>query len=226
VTLEIFPDRAAQADACAAAIAAALPAEGRASLIVTGGSSPGETYDALAAMDLNWGRVTVALSDDRWVSPEMPESNARLVQGRLLVGKAAAARFEPLTRGGASPQEDALAAEPLVAGLAPFAAVLLGMGEDGHIASLFPTDPNRAAFLDPDFEHLVVGVPVAGLAPFVPRISLTVAALLLSHQILILISGAAKRALVERVSSDPAYDPPVAALLRQDHVPVRVLWTA
>ena len=226
MTLEIFPDRAAQARACADAIAAALPEQGRASLIVTGGSSVGETYDALAAMDLGWQRITVALSDDRWVPPDTPESNARLVLGRLLVGKAAAAAFEPLAHGGASPAEDALAAEPLVARLAPFAAVLLGMGEDGHIASLFPTDPHRADFLDPDYEHLVVGVPVAGLAPFVPRISLTVAALLLSHEILILISGAAKRALVERVLSDPAYDPPVAALLRQDHVPVRVLWTA
>lgn len=220
--VEIFPDRAAQAAACAAAIAGALPKDGPASLVVTGGSSPGPTYDRLSALDLDWGRITVALSDDRWVAPTSADSNARLVRERLLVGRAAAARFVPMTGRGGSPDEDARLAEPVISALAPFAAVLLGMGEDGHIASLFPGDPNLATALAGG--RLVIGVAVAGLAPYVPRVSLTLAALLSGGGVLLLIAGEAKRALVERVGAEPAYDPPVAALLRQRRVPVRVLW--
>ena len=144
---------------------------------------------------------------------------------RLLVGHAAAARFLPLKGGKDSPDADALVDDAALRANLPAAATLLGMGEDGHIASLFPGDPDLAARLDPEGERLCVGVPVAGLAPFVARVSLTLRALLATQAVLVLISGAAKRALVDRVAADPAYAPPVAALLRQVRVPVRVLWT-
>lgn len=221
---EIFPDRDALADACAEAITGALPASGPASLVVTGGSTPGAAYDRLARSELDWSRVAVTLSDDRWVDAADPDSNERLVRQRLLTGHAAAACLIPLKGDGGAPDADAIAAEPRIAALAPFAAVLLGMGDDGHIASLFPTDPDLTARLDPDGPRWVVGVAQAGLAPYVPRISLTAHALLQSRLVIVLVTGEAKRGLLERVAADPAYHPPVAAILRQDRVPVRILW--
>jgi 6-phosphogluconolactonase len=102
---------------------------------------------------------------------------------------------------------------------------LIGMGEDGHIASLFPGDPDLPATLDPDGPRWVVGVAEAGLAPYVPRISLTLRTLIDSRLILLLVKGAAKRALIERVLAEPSFASPVASLLRQTRAPVRVIWS-
>ena len=223
--IEAFTSADLAAAAAAGAIVAKLTAPGPRHLLVTGGSSPGPVYDQLAEADLDWSRVTVTLSDERFVEPTSALSNEKLVRERLLVGKAAAARFVPLRRGGSGPRVDAADAETEIRALLPFHAALLGMGEDGHIASLFPDAPGLAAALDPNGQQLVVGVAQAGLEPYVPRISLTAAALFDTELALLLIKGEPKRALVERVASDPDYAPPVAALLRQTHAPVRVLWS-
>lgn len=219
-----FRDREHLASAAADALASALAGQEPRSLAVTGGSSPGAVYDRLAQRDLHWRATAVTLSDDRWVDPASPFSNERLVRERLLVGPAARARFLPLKGSGPSPEADALAVEPALEALLPWSAVLLGMGEDGHIASLFPDAPDLDAHLDPDGGRLCVGVPMSGLEPFVPRISLTVRALLATRLVVLLITGAAKRAILERVAAEPAYMPPVAAVLRQARAPVRVMW--
>ena len=221
--MDIFPDRQALANAAAKLLAAALAGPGAGTLVVTGGGTPGPVYDRLSAMDLGWDRITVTLTDDRRVDGRSPFSNARLVRQRLLVGPAAAARFVGLTGGGGAPDDDATAAEAVVRALLPSAATLLGMGEDGHVASLFPGDPDLAARLDPDGDRLCVGVPVAGLEPFIPRVSLTVRALLYTRLVVLLITGAAKRAIIERIDADPAWAPPVAAVLRQTRAQVRIL---
>jgi len=222
--MRIFTDRDDMAAAAAGAIAEALARPGPKTLIVTGGTSPGAVYDRLSEMDLDWASTTVTLTDDRWVAPDSPDSNERLVRDRLLTGRAAAARFLPLKGSQDTLEADALAVEPALAALPTADAVLLGMGEDGHIASLFPADPHLAARLDPASARLCVGVAMSGLAPFTPRISLTVAALLRTRLLVLLITGPAKRAIVERLASDPGYAPPVAAILRQTRAPVSVLW--
>lgn len=224
--MEIFPDRESLAEAAAEALSDALSGPGPNSLVVTGGTSPGPVYDRLSALDLDWANVTATLSDDRWVDPASADSNERLVRERLLTGRAVAARFLPLKGHGASPEEDALAVEANLRVLTPWSAVLLGMGEDGHIASLFPNDPDLAARLDPGGERLCVGVGMSGLPPYVARITLTARALLTARLVVLLITGGAKRALVERVLADPACSPPVATILRQNRVPVRCLWAA
>ena len=230
IEIETFADRAAltaaTADVIADALTApgALAAPGARSFVATGGSTPGPVYDALAKRDLDWAGVTVTLTDERWVDPTSPLSNEGLIRGRLLIGPAAAARFAPLKRAGATPNADALAAEPALAALAPFDVVLLGMGPDGHIASLFPGDPGVAAALDPAAKRLCVGVDHAGLEPFVPRISLTARALLNARLIVLLVTGEDKRALIGRVVDDPGFAPPVVAILRQSTTPVRVSW--
>lgn len=222
--MQRFPDRDTLAEAVTDVLAGALAGTGARSLVVTGGGTPGPVYDRLSARDLAWESVAVTLSDERLVDGDADQSNERLVRQRLLTGQAAGARFVPLRAGGATPEADAEAAEAALRTLLPWSAVLLGVGEDGHIASLFPGDPDLAARLDPGGERLCVGVPRAGLAPFVPRISLTLAALLRTPLVVLMITGQAKRALVERARADPAAAPPLAAILRQDRAPVRVLW--
>jgi 6-phosphogluconolactonase len=223
--LESLSSAEAAAQAAAAAIIAQLTPPGPKRLMVTGGRGPGAVYDRLAQTDLDWSRVTVTLSDDRFVSADAPESNERLIRDRLLQGRAAAATFVPLKGAGPSPADDAAAAEHAIATLVPFDATLLGMGDDGHIASLFPSTPDVAALLSPEADRCVVGVEVPGLAPYLPRISLTGRAIFASKLIVILTSGEGKKALIERVQTDLGFAPPVSALIRQSAVPVRLLWS-
>ena len=215
--LEVFADTAALAQAAASAIEAALrgalDARRHASLVATGGRSPGPVYDRLSRADLNWSKVAVTLSDERQVDAASPASNARLLRERLLVGRAANARFLPLTD----------YAEPALKQLLPFDAVVLGMGEDGHIASLIPGSPLIDEAMDPAGERLLAESPQGWGTPPVARITLTLAALLQSRAIFLLIAGEAKRQVI--ADARAGADLPVRALLDQDVVPVRIFWT-
>jgi 6-phosphogluconolactonase len=215
--LESFPDGPALTDAAAAAIAGGLQAglneRGHASLVATGGRSPGPVFDRLSRADLDWGRVSVTLSDERHVDAGSPLSNEGLVRERLLRDRAAAARFVALAAG----------AEPELQALLPFDAVMLGMGEDGHIASLIPGSPVLEVGMDPDGPALTAESPQGFGSPPVARITLTLAALLRSRAIFLLIAGEAKRQVIADAASGT--DLPVRAILRQDRVPVRVFWS-
>src|SRR3954468_21674149 len=136
--LEVFPSSASMAAAAAEAVAAQLAGglaqRNRASLVATGGRSPGPVYDRLKDADLDWSHVAVTLSDERQVDVDSPNANIRQLRERLFVGEAARAQCLPLTD----------YAEPALQKLMPFDAVLLGMGEDGHVASLIPGSPVMA----------------------------------------------------------------------------------
>jgi 6-phosphogluconolactonase len=216
--IETYPFTRALAEAAAFAIEQqlrqGLKTRGRASLVATGGRSPGPVYDALHKARIDWSRVVVTLSDERCVEPTAPESNQRLLRERLLTGEPHKAHFIPLWP---LPDEAALTA------LAPFDAVMLGMGEDGHIASLLPRAPNLAEGMDPTSGRLTFTVPEGVGNPPVARTSLTLPALLQARAIFILIAGDAKREIIAQ--ADAGADYPVRALLAQDQVPVRVLWS-
>lgn len=204
---------AAAAAATEAQLMTGLAERGHASLVATGGRSPGPVYDRLSKADLDWAHVAVTLSDERHVDADSPNANARLLRERLFVGAAAKAQFLPLTD----------YAEPALRKLTPFDAVMLGMGEDGHIASLIPGSPVLAHAMDPAGEALTAESPRGFGSPPVARITLTFAALLQSRAIFLLIAGEAKREVIERAQADDGL--PVGAILRQDRVPVRVFWT-
>jgi len=205
----------AAAHGVAARLAEGLAARDRASLVATGGRSPGPVYDLLRdAPGIDWARVAVTLSDERCVAAEAPEANVRLVRERLLAGPAASARLVPLW-----PRPDA--AE--IAALLPFDAVLLGMGEDGHVASLLPGDPGLARNLDPRGTALTAEVPAGLGSPPLARVTLTLKALLAARAIFLLIAGGTKREVIGRALAGE--DLPVRALLAQADVPVRVLWS-
>ncbi|MDB5494726.1 MAG: pgl [Phenylobacterium sp.] len=216
--IETFSNSRAMADAASHAVAArladGLKTRARASLVATGGRAPGPVYDRLATAPIDWARVLVTLSDERCVAADDPDSNARLVRERLLIGAAAKAHLIPLW-----PKPEAA----VLAALQPFDAVMLGMGDDGHIASLLPGDPGLARHLDPAGEPLVADVPPGLGAPPLARITLTLKALLAARAIFLLIAGATKREVIDRALAGE--DLPVRALLAQDAVPVRVLWS-
>jgi 6-phosphogluconolactonase len=217
--LEIFPNVRAAAEAAAFAIARHLregiATRARACLVATGGRSPGPVYDRLRqAQGIDWARVVVTLSDERCVPSDDAASNARLVRERLLVGEGAKAHFLPLWP---DPEPAALRA------LAPFDAVMLGMGEDGHIASLIPGDPGLVAAMDPASERMTITAPAGLGAPPLARVSLSFAALLQARAIFLLIAGQAKREVIAQ--AEAGADLPVRALIAQTRVPLRVLWS-
>lgn len=136
---------AAVSDRLAVALRQGLRARQLGSLAVPGGTTPGPVFDRLSDIDLDWSHVTVTLTDERWVPATDPASNEHLVRQRLMKNKAGVARLIGLHSAAATPIAGIadisarLEALPL-----PFDAVLLGMGGDGHFASLFPGMPALA----------------------------------------------------------------------------------
>ncbi|WP_243294381.1 6-phosphogluconolactonase [Geothrix mesophila] len=199
-----------------------LAHEDRTVLVVSGGRSPVPLFQALSRLALPWERVTVTLADERWVPADHPDSNEALVRDHLLQSRAAAAGFVPLFTGDAGPEQGAPAVCAALAELPrPFSRVILGMGEDGHIASLFPGAAELDEGLTTEAAALAVHPPHA---PH-PRLSLSLRALLDARDLVLMISGPAKRRVLERALEDgPVEDLPVRAILRQTAVPVSVCW--
>src|SRR3984885_182132 len=209
----------------AATLGAAIGARGLASLVVSGGRSPVRMFEILRAEELDWSRVCVALADERWVDPTDPASNERLVRDVLLKERAAAARFLGLKNGAPTPDLGAVSAWETFARVPrPFDAVILGMGDDGHTASLFPGSRNLPRALNPAAAAGCVGMwsPV----PPQPRLSLNLTALLDSRRIVLLIAGESKwRTLDTARAAGPENEMPIRAVLRQSRTPVDVMWS-
>lgn len=221
----------ALADAVAArveqALARALAERATASLVVSGGSTPRLYFPRIAACALDWRRVAVTLADDRWVDAADDASNEKLVRDFLLQGPAAGARFVGLKTAAATPHAGAGAAAAGLAALAhPYDAVILGMGDDGHIASLFPTAPELGAGLDPASTTRCIGVTQPAYArPPVARISMTLAELLDARLVVLAIQGESKRAALEAaLAHGDAMRAPVAALAARAGDRLEILW--
>jgi 6-phosphogluconolactonase len=228
MTIESFADQAtlaaATADAIADALSDAIAVRGQAVFVATGGRTPGAVYDRLNAAPLDWGKIVVTLSDERWVDVDSRDSNERLIRERLL--GLAAARFGSLKGDAGTPEA---AAQDAAAKLAPLGApdvVLLGMGEDGHIASLFPMSPALSLGLDPKAPACIAVPRGEGRPPPQARISLTASWLAAARLTLLLITGEQKRETIERaMDGSDAHEFPVRAILQQAPR-VRILWSA
>ena len=205
-----------------AALQRRLGSSERAAVVASGGTTPAPVYRYLSGQRLAWERVSVLLSDERSVAVSHDDSNERMLRETLARSRAASVHIPTLapgeTRASCDAMRAALADAPL-----PFASVLLGMGTDGHFASLFADSKNLAEGLDESGECLCIETTTAA-SPH-RRISMTLAALLLSDEIVLLISGAEKRnVLDEALGGDASL--PVMHLLKQRRVPVCVYWAA
>jgi len=207
------------ANVLAGKLTAALMVEDSVTFVVPGGSTPGPVFDSLCDSDLDWSRVTVILSDERWVPEDDPRSNAALIRDRLLTGRAAAATFVPFYTGTDTP-EDALAElEARLAPLLPASVALLGMGADMHTASLFPRGDNLRLALDAEAPILV---PMRAEGLDCARVTLSARVLEEALSLHLVILGQAKRDALERAMSLPPEEAPVAAVLDE----IEVHWAA
>ncbi len=165
-----------------------------ATLAVSGGRTPAGFLAQLASRKLDWSRVCVTLVDERWVAEDHPDSNARLMKSLLLNGPAAQARFMPLFNAASSAHAGQPATEQAMDSLAwPLDVVVLGMGDDGHTASLFPQAPE----LEASFSSRAHTIAVTPLTAPHERISLTCQAIATAHCVILHITGEGKHALLE-----------------------------
>ncbi|MDA3920729.1 MAG: 6-phosphogluconolactonase [Salinisphaera sp.] len=204
----------------AARLQSAIAERGKASLVVCGGSSPVALFRALRQELLEWQRVTVIPSDERWVSIDHQDSNEAMIRRELLVDEAAQACFLPLYRDTQSPEA---AVDEVCASLSdislPLDVVLLGMGDDGHTASLFPHDPDIASKVGAEASCVAaeVGPP--------KRLSLSLRYLTKARSIDVLIFGDDKLAVFQAAQHPgPLAQYPVRGILRSADPIAQVHW--
>lgn len=212
VDIEILDD---PARACAAMLVGVAAGAGQ--MVLTGGSTPraayGELVDAVRSVGIDVSRCEMWFSDERCVTPDDDRSNYGLVRASLLepLGEFGELPTVHRMRGelGPAPAADSYEQELRAAGAPRFDLVLLGLGSDGHMASLFPEQETLS-----ERSRLVVGVEHAGLEPYVPRVSLTLPALVNSRQIVFLVTGESKaEAVAAAFGPDAKPDPHVPASL-------------
>ncbi len=199
---------------------------GAASLVCSGGTTPAPLYRELSGRDLPWDRIWVTGSDERWLPPSDPDSLDHLLHASLFQGPAAQARFVPLKTETRSPAEAEGHVHAHLRDMPrPFDLALLGLGADGHTASLFPHAPGLAKAMDTDDPALARGIEAPASVVSPARMTLTLRALLDSRLIVLLFRGREKLEVFE--AAKRAEDPiavPVSAVLRQDRVPVEAFW--
>lgn len=212
--LETYPDREflmlGLANTIAGQLADFLRREGRATLSVPGGTTPGPIFDTLSGVDIDWANVAVVLNDERWVPETSERSNTRLVRERLLRGRAAQARLVPLYAPAEAPEEMLMALEDGLRPHLPISVLLLGMGADMHTASLFPGADRLEEALSASAPLLL---PMRAEAAGEPRITLTAPVLREAFNIHILITGPEKREALERAMTLTPQEAPVRAVL-------------
>lgn len=221
-TLHCHPDR----DTClnvleqalGQQLSATLHTSPRARVLLPGGSSPEALFPLLAERPLDWTRVDVSPTDERWVPVDSPQSNANLLRR----GLPAAQVLDP--RQASEPEQAAARWGEQLCNWRPFSVVLLGVGEDGHFASLFPGMPGLSAALDPD----AAPASLVGRAPVEPvtRLSANLALLLSTDWLGLLVFGEAKRRLIEAtLANEPGTcQLPLHALLHNGRRALEIHW--
>lgn len=198
------------ANILAGELSASLDHNDRVCLAVPGGTTPGPVFDDLCAADLDWSRVDVMLTDERWVPEDHERSNTRLLRERLLTARAGAAQFLPLYAAADQPEEVLAELETVIRPALPIDVLLLGMGADMHTASLFPGADRLADALD---AHAPILMPMRAPGAPEPRITLTAPVLKAAIQTHVVIMGQDKRDALEAARGKPASEAPINAVL-------------
>ncbi|MCK9607581.1 MAG: 6-phosphogluconolactonase [Methylomonas sp.] len=214
---------------CQDVLSEAISKHGAATLLVSGGNTPAPLYEALSKSELNWKKIKIALVDERWVDQDHPASNEALIKRTLLINNAKAAEFTGMKNtaktasAGQSDTETRYRKLPQ-----PFSLAIVGMGPDGHTASLFPRAKGLSGALKSDNDNLTAAITanqseVTG--PNTERLTLTLTGLLKADRIVILFTGEDKLAVFgEAQKPGPVEDMPIRALLHQQQVPIELYW--
>ena len=215
---------AALAEDVAGALRTAIARDGKASLLVSGGSTPKLFFQHLGRAELDWSKVFISLVDERWVPPTSDRSNAKLVAENLMQGSAETAHFEPLFVEGKSADDGIGELTSRFDSMAqPITVVILGMGTDGHTASFFPGGDNLEAAIDLANDQIFSSMRAAGAGE--ERITFTLPALLNTELLALHIEGEAKQEVLEAAQGEgDVNDMPVRAVLRQDRTPLNIYW--
>jgi len=215
---------AALATKVASELKKAIAEKGKASMAVSGGSTPKGFFEALSLIDLAWNKVTITLADERWVEFENDASNTRLVHENLLQNKAKAATFFHIKKGELL-SENTLSELNKEAkdDLLPLDVLILGMGEDGHTASLFPCSDQIKQGLSPDNSDALMKV-VPKTAPN-DRITFTFSHLIQSKNIILHVCGESKKVVLAKANAGTdLFEMPVRAFLQNQTVTTQIYW--
>lgn len=205
------------------ALSASIENRGKASMLLSGGTTPGPLYKNLCVQDIAWDKVWFSATDERWVDPDHPDSNERLIRDTLLQNKAANAHYvslksdHPTPHAGQRDTEENFRKMPL-----PFDIVLLGMGEDGHVASLFPNIADSQDALGEEITTLCHAIKRE--EGDVDRMTVTLNGLLNSKQVFLLFFGTKKLDVFNSAKNVKTDELPVSYLLHQDNVPISLYW--
>ncbi len=213
----------ALAEKVVAMLAADIESSGTGSLVVSGGRTPVGFFHLLSQQQLDWSAVTITLADERWVDNQHKDSNEKLVRENLLINEAHRANFIALKNSAADAADGESDLEQALASAGQFTVVILGMGDDGHTASLFPGAEALALGLDMSSGRTAIAVTPTE-APH-QRISMTLPRLLDSKQVIIHISGAGKQAVLQAAQAgEDIAELPIRAVLNQQAAPLSVYW--
>lgn len=217
------------ADHCQQRLEQACVKNGQASFMVSGGSTPAPLYKKLARRVMSWPKIDVALVDERWVDENHDSSNAAFIQKTLLTHNAAKVRFTGLKTAESCVHKGVTQAVDQYQSLpAPWDLTLLGMGTDGHTASIFPEAEGTEQALCAKQDKLLAAIkakPSKVTGNNLERITLSRFGLLKSKEIVLLITGEEKLDVYRRALTQK--DPqkmPVSAVLQQTQVPLQVFW--
>ena len=169
----------------------AIDKKGTATFVVSGGTSPLKLFEDLSKIDLPWNKVQITLVDDRLVNKNHIHSNQKLINDHLLKNKAKLANFIPLS-------EEIIKSKIIIT---PFDVNLLGMGEDGHFASLFPDMINDFNLFDISADPNILTITSHG-DPFLPRITMNLSLILKSEFIVLLVKGSIKQKIIDQAKND------------------------
>ena len=197
----------------------AIQHSGQAGLAVSGGRSPVPLFERLSLEDLAWEKVHITLVDERFVPTDHPDSNELLVRTHLLKNRARAARFTGLA---SHPDDLAHSVRDANRQTHAITVALLGMGDDGHTASLFPDAPQLAQALD--LQAAQRYLPISPQHASQERLSMTLAAILKAEHIVLAISGFHKRRVFEQAALQATPRLPVSYVITQPGVPLDVYW--
>ena len=202
------------------ALETGIKKNGCASLVVSGGSTPKTLFALLSKHDIDWSKVSITLADERCVSQADEASNARLLRENLLQNKASAANFIPLYEDEQSPKEAAKDSSNKIASIKTYDALILGMGQDGHTASLFPEAVNLNEALDSNADNCIAIEPVTNP---ITRITQSKQKLLRSKFIVFHLVGKDKIDILNEVMNDINKTQfPSSHFIHQNDVPVDI----